>query len=124
MYIIIDKSNFIKTASWGGILEGGFEVEDFEFVEIISAYRYVDGEIILDVERLKLLKQEEQAYAEIEELQKFIDETQTVVTRAFEEEILGVESDKVTITEVVQKRQRAKIRIQEIQEGMTDESSE
>ena len=124
MHIIFDKNGFITAASWGGILEKGVEVEDFEFTETIHAYRYNDGEIILDEERLELLKQEEQVYVEIEELQKFLNETQAIITQAFEEEILGIDSNKETITEIVQKRRQAKIRIQEIQEAITNESSE
>ena len=118
---MLDKNNFLTTVSWGGILEDGFEMEDFEFTETIRAYRYINKEIILDLERLELLKHEEQAYAEIEELRNFIDETQDVVTQIFEEEILGIDSDKKTIAEIVKKRQQAKMRIQELREVITNE---
>jgi len=121
MYIILNKNNFIITASWGGILEEGFEVDDFDFEDDIRAYQYVDGKIVLNQERLEQLKQDIVAYEEINELQTFIDETQVVVTQAFEDGLLGVESDKEVITEIVKKRQQAKIRIQELQEEIINE---
>ena len=119
VYITVDKFNFVDSVSWGGIVEDGIAVADFEFTEDIRAYQYVDGQIVLDEERLELLKQAELAHTEIYELQSFLDASQTVVTQAFEEEMLGIASDETEIIEVIKRRQQAKTRITELQAAVS-----
>ena len=119
MYITIDENKFITTASWGGLIDDGIEVEDFEFIESINAYKYENNQIVLDESRLQTLQVEAAKHEEIQELQSFLNTSQAVVTQAFEEEILGIKSNDNKIVEVVKRRHRAKLRISELQEEIT-----
>ena len=89
MYITLNEDNFIKAVSWGGVLDDGIEVEDFEFKQEISAYRYKDGEIILDKNKLTEIQEEQAIQQEIEELQEFLNATDYVILRQLEEEEFG-----------------------------------
>jgi len=113
MYIILDDNNYVKTASWGGILKDGFQVEDFEFTEEIEAYKYIDGEIVLDEERLQQLQEEQSALNEIQELQAHLANTASIVLQRFEENELGLEhqnSDE-EFGEILRERQEARMEI-------------
>lgn len=120
MYIITDDENFITTASWGGILEDGFKVDDFEFEEEILAYQYLNDEIVLNEDQLMKIKKLQKVEIEIIELQNFLDETQSVVTQAFEEEILGIETNQDDIKQIVKKRHKTKTRILELQKEVEE----
>jgi len=113
MWVAVDKNNFITIASWGGILEDGFEVKDFDFDYDIQAYKYVDGVISLDVERLQQLQEEQLALKEIQELQAHLANTASIVLQRFEENELGLEhqnSDE-EFGEILRERQEARVEI-------------
>jgi len=113
MYIILDENNYITTASWGGILEEGFEIEDFDFTETIQAYKYVNGIISLDEERLQQLQKEQSISEEIQELQTYLDNTTKIVLQRFEEKELGLEHQNTDeeFGEILRERQEARTEI-------------
>ena len=125
MYIKTDGNNYITIVSWGGVLIGGIEVEDFEFAEDIRAYKLVDGEIVLGEIRLAELQKEQSTQAELHELQKVLTETDAIALQWWEENELVVEHE---ITEdefktTMQKRQNARKRIRELKEATNNGSS-
>lgn len=113
MYITLDKNNYIIIASWGGILEDGFEVEDFEFTEEINAYKYVDGVISLDEEKLQQLQEEQSAFEEIQGLQAHLADTASIILQRFEEAELGLEPQRSDeeFEAILQSRQEARTEI-------------
>jgi len=113
MYLILDHHNFIKVASWGGILEGGLEVEDFEFTHDMQAYQYVNGEIVLDETRLQHIQNEQLAQEKLQELQAHLTNTAAIVLQRFEESELGLEhqtSDEA-FGELLRERQETRMEI-------------
>lgn len=116
MYILINKNNYITTASWGGILPDGIEVNHFEFTEDIQAYQYVDGKITLNEERLQQLKNEQSANEELQALQEFLSETDAVALQWWEENELGLEHGmpEEEFQAIMEKRQFTKLRIRQL----------
>lgn len=116
MYITIDENNYITTASWGGILEEGFEIQDFEFTEDIRAYKCIDGEIVLDHTKLEQLSSEYPSQEEVKNLQKYLHSTDYIALQWLEEEKLNIPHHKSNeeYQEVIQKRQEAREKIREM----------
>jgi len=113
MYIILDENNFITTASWGGRLKDGLEVDDFEFTEVINAYQYVEGVISLDEEKLQQLQDEQISQEKLQELQAHLANTAAIVLQRFEESELGLEhqnSDE-EFEEILRERQETRMEI-------------
>ena len=116
MYILLDANKFITTVSWGAALESGIEVKDFEFTEEICAYQYVDGEIVLNRERLAQRNHDQSSDEEVKDLTKFLKETDHIALQWLEEEVLNVDHhrSRADYELILQKRQtaREKIRIE------------
>jgi|AKYZ01.1.fsa_nt_gi hypothetical protein len=123
MYILINDNNYITVASYGGILEDGIEVEDFEFIEPINAYQYKNGKIVLDKNKKEQLDQQEKLYAEVAELKEFLKNTDSVLAQ-YEEEVELVEAEIIggyTVSDnerikILKERHEVRMRLKEIEE--------
>lgn len=116
--IIVNKENFITAVAHGGSLEGGIEVDEFEFTEDIQAYQYLEGMITLNPERLEQLKSEHLAQEELQELQEVLDETDAIALQRWEESELGLDHElpEPEFQEILKKRQRARLRLKQLNE--------
>jgi len=118
MYVILDENNYITTASWGGILENGIEVEDFDLTEDIRAYQYIDGKIMLDEGRLKQLKNKQMTQEEVGELKSFLDRTDFITLQWLEEKEISQSHHRSpeAYQEVMQQRQSARQKLRKLEE--------
>ena len=123
MYITIDDNKFITTVSWGGRLENGIEVKDFEFTEDIRAYRYIGNNIILDQDKLQQLQNEQSIQEEIQELQDFLSNTDYIALQWLEEDEfdLSHHRPRAAYKETMQKRQAVRAQIRKL---TTEEAGE
>jgi len=110
MQIITDKNNFITLVSYGGIIPGGIELDEFEFVEDIQAYKYQNGKISLDKEKLAALKNEQRQAVEVQKLKKFLSETDNQVLQMLEEKELGLNTQRTRDEHLQLIRQRVEVR--------------
>lgn len=121
MSILTDSESFIIAVAHGGSLEGGIDVDKFEFTEDIQAYQYLEGKITLNTERLDQLKSEHLAQEELQEVQEILDETDAVALQRWEESELGLEHElpEPEFQEILKKRQRARLRLKQLNEVIT-----
>lgn len=121
MSILVNVEGFIEAVGRGGSLQGGIEVDEFEFTEDIQAYRYIDGKIILEEDKVSQLQVEQRAYEELQELQETLSDTDSIALQHWEEEKLGLEPQHTEkeFQEIIKKRQEARLRLKQLNEVIT-----
>jgi len=58
MWIVLGRDGFVVAQSYDSELEGGIKVQNVEIKEELNAYELIAGELVLNEERLKNLREE------------------------------------------------------------------